>query len=29
MTTGSLLYLAMTLGAFFLFSAVLAYQSWR
>jgi hypothetical protein len=29
MTTGSMLYLAMVLAAFGLFSAVLAYQSWQ
>jgi len=29
MTTGSLLYLLMTIVAFGLFSVVLAYQSWQ
>ena len=29
MTTGNVLYLAMSVGMFGLFSAVLAYQSWQ
>jgi hypothetical protein len=29
MTTGSVLYLLMSVGVFVLFSAVLAYQSWQ
>jgi hypothetical protein len=29
MTTGSLLYLVMTIVVFVLFSVVLGYQSWR
>jgi hypothetical protein len=29
MTTGSVLYLAMSIGGFVLFAAVLAYQSWQ
>ena len=29
MTTGNMLYLAMAIGTFVLFSAVLAYQSWQ
>ncbi len=29
MTLGNMLYLAMSVGAFGLFSAVLAYQSWQ
>jgi hypothetical protein len=29
MTTGNVLYLAMSIGMFGLFSAVLAYQSWQ
>jgi hypothetical protein len=29
MTTGNVLYLLMSTGAFVVFSAVLAYQSWQ
>jgi hypothetical protein len=29
MTTGNVLYLALSIGSFLLFAAVLAYQSWR
>jgi hypothetical protein len=29
MTTGNVMYLAMAIGTFVLFSAVLAYQSWQ
>jgi hypothetical protein len=29
MTTGNVLYLAMSIGSFALFAVVLAYQSWR
>jgi hypothetical protein len=29
MTTGNLLYLAMSIGMFTIFSVVLAYQSWQ
>ena len=29
MTTGNLLYLAMTIGMFGVFALMLAYQSWR
>jgi hypothetical protein len=29
MTTGNMLYLAMTIGVFVVLSAVLAYQSWQ
>jgi hypothetical protein len=29
MTTGNILYLAMSIGVFVLFSAILAHQSWQ